>query len=117
MLMIENYECQLITEEFRDLAIEDISEAINAGVEECRKKWKAYGQPYKTRNALFEEHYKLGLRVQYDRYVHARPKRIKALREFINQKTAVINCRSIVPRKPFLTRKYSEKQLSGKRRV
>ncbi|WP_155081948.1 hypothetical protein [Piscirickettsia salmonis] len=46
--MIENYECQLITEEFRDLAIEDIAEAINAGVEECRKKWKAYGQPYKT---------------------------------------------------------------------
>ncbi|WP_242506589.1 hypothetical protein [Piscirickettsia salmonis] len=45
MLMIENYECQLITEEFRDLAIEDIAEAINAGVEECRKNGKPTTSP------------------------------------------------------------------------
>ncbi|MGJ3494416.1 hypothetical protein ACR9PT_07525 [Piscirickettsia salmonis] len=117
MLMIEKDECQLITEEFRDVTIEDIAEAINVGVKECKKKWKAYGQPYKTRNRLFEEHYKLGLRADYDRYVHARPECIKALREFITQKTTVINCRSITPIKPLITRKHSEKQLSGKRRL
>ncbi|MGJ3495850.1 hypothetical protein ACR9PT_15010, partial [Piscirickettsia salmonis] len=92
-------------------------EAINVGVDECKKHWKAYAQPYKTRNDLFEEHYKLNLRVQYDRYVYARPRRIKALREFITQQTHVVNCRPIVPEQPMLIKKYSKKELAGKLRL
>ncbi|ODN41022.1 hypothetical protein [Piscirickettsia litoralis] len=117
MLKIEKHECELITSEFRDLTLDDIAEALGVGLDECKKKWKEHKQPYKTRQALFEEHYKLGLRTKYEMYVYSRQARINELRDFIVKKTDAVNCRALEQPTPFIVRKYSKKELKGRLRV